>query len=329
MIEVLKELQGKRVLVTGASGFIGSRLVKVLIDSDVSVVGLVYGEANLRRLWPVLDDRRLELVFCPLADTDAVASQKARWAEVDMVVHMALCVPSATSFSEQIAQHISLNLLPTLNLVNTLPDSVMGICFASSVVVYGSPVRLPVKECDLPRPVSGYGLTKLTTENYLVAYGQTKGIPVTVLRYATVFGPGEFNHRAVPRFIHALSKGQPPLIYGDGSEIRDYVYVDDVVQATVCALARRPGQVLNIGSGKGHSTMQIAQELIKIYGADVKPLHLPRVEENMNITCDITAAAEALGYIPQTRLEEGLQREVEWHQHEVADKRSLSPERRR
>ena len=182
-----------------------------------------------------------------------------------------------------------------------------------------------MKEDELPNPISSYGATKLAIENYLRAYGQVSQAPVTILRYATVYGPGELGHRAIPSFSHSLARRQSPLVYGDGSEIKDYVYIGDVVEATMRALVRRPAQVLNIGSGQGYSSLQIARKLISLWSSDAQPQFRPCAAENVDLICDISAAQEALGYVPQTNLEEGLMHETEWFRREAL---ALSAERR-
>jgi UDP-glucose 4-epimerase len=150
-------------------------------------------------------------------------------------------------------------------------------------------------------------------EDYLGTYGRVNQIPVTILRCATVYGPGEFRHRAIPNFLNALSQGQRPLVYSDGSAKRDYIYVGDVVQAMVSALVKRPAQVLNIGSGIGRTSLEIAREVIRLYPADVEPQFLPGNAQEVDLICDISAAKTALDYIPKTSLEEGLREEIEWH----------------
>lgn len=317
MVAIERELRGKRVLVTGAAGFIGSRLVKALLDYDTEVIALVDEKSNLARIETLLANSRLHLRRCSLADIRTLSAQKQKWGDTDLVAHLGLALSGSNSFFEQSIEDISMNLLPTMNLVKTLGDSIQGICFASSVSVYGYPARLPVKEDDLPAPVSSYAATKLAIENYLRAYGRTGQVPVTILRYATVYGPGEFGHRAIPSFLHAIAERRPPLIYGDGLELRDYVYIDDVVRATINALALKPAQVLNIGSGQEYTVLQIAQEVIRLCSVDVEPKLVSVEKKNMDLTCDISAAKEALAYSPQTSLEMGLTQEIEWYRKQV------------
>lgn len=317
MVEIRQDLQGKSVLVTGGTGFIGSKLVEALLDYEAWVTVLVDDETKLSRIKSLRENPRLRLVFCSLTDVDNLAARRQELGDVDLVAHLGLLVPQATTFHEQAVMEITMNLLPTLNLLEAVGDMVTGICFASSIAVYGRPTRLPLREDDPPCPVSSYGVTKLAIENYLRAYGMSKQIPVTVLRYSTVYGPGELGHRAIPNFIRALSEGQPPLINGDGAEKRDYVYIDDVVRATIQALIKKPSCVLNIGSGQSHSTLQIAREMIRICSVDVEPVFVTRQEPNMDVICDISAAGDVLGYFPYTSLEQGLWQEIEWYERKV------------
>lgn len=311
MAEMEQQLQNKRILVTGAAGFIGSRLVKVLLDSKAEVVAVVDEQSDLTRIEPLLANPGLCLVRCSLGGNQNLV--EPRWGRIDLVAHLGLSMPRSRSFGGQCLDDVTQNLLPTLNLIRSLGESVQGICFVSSVAVYGSPARLPVKENDLPAPLSSYAVTKLAIEHYLRAYGQASQVPVTVLRYATVYGPGEFGHRAIPNFLKALSRGQCPLVYGNGSAKKDYVYIGDVVQATVQALARRPAQVLNIGSGLGYTSLEIAREVIRLYPSSMEPQFLPGKEQEVDLICDISAAKKALDYAPKTSLEEGLREEIEWH----------------
>jgi nucleoside-diphosphate-sugar epimerase len=307
-------VRDKCVLVTGATGFLGSRLVQELLERGAEVIAMADDEAPTWRLEPVLASRRLHLLHCSLLNHSALADHMKQFQDIDLVAHLWLHMPRSTAFCEQALQDTATNLSATLNLLKILPNSVRGICFASSVAVYGSRVSLPVKEGDLPRPLTSYGVTKLTIENYLTAYGEVSQIPVTILRFTTIYGPGELRHRAIPNFLHRLAEGQPPVIWGNGSEIRDYVYIGDATEAIIRALSKRPARVLNIGSGRSYSSLELANELIKLWPANVEPEFLPGTGKKLDIICDISAALKNLGYSPETSLVEGLMKEVEWYQ---------------
>ena len=306
----MKELQGKRVMVTGASGFIGAHLVEALLDAGAQVVANVEPGAGLDRIEHLLDS--LTLTRCILSDNGKIEAHHPEWKGVQLLAHLGIGIPRSKRFGEQATEDINMNLLPTINLVRSLGDSLEGICFASSVSVYGNPSSLPVRESDLPVPNTSYGSVKLAAENYLRCYGNAIGVPVTSLRYSVVYGPGETAHRAIPNFINQVSRDLPPLINGDGSEIRDYVYVDDVVRATLSALVNRPCRVINVGSGHGHTTIHVAREIIRLFGSDIEPEYLPSDRPNVNIVCDITEAMKSLSFVPRSSLTEGLSREIEW-----------------
>jgi lipopolysaccharide/colanic/teichoic acid biosynthesis glycosyltransferase/nucleoside-diphosphate-sugar epimerase len=312
MTTIHNELRGKRILVTGASGFIGSRVVKELLKHEAMVIGVVDVKADLNRIEDVLGNPRLHLIYSSLTNVDYLSNQIRKWGEIELLAHLGLFVPRNQSFGEQAIHEIRMNLLPTVYLMKILGNSLKGICFASSLSVYGKQPLLPAKEDALPAPISAYAVTKLAIEDYLRAYGEANQIPVTILRYAIVYGPGEFSHRAIPNFLNAIAEGNPPRIYGDGSEIRDYVYIDDAIEATVKALALRPSRILNIGSGQSYTTTEIAREVTRLYPTDIEPMMVAKDQPNINLAGDISAAREVLSFSPGTSLEDGLRQEIEW-----------------
>lgn len=326
MAAIYDQLKGKRVLVTGAAGFIGSSVVKILLKHQAEIIGIVDIKADLGRITDVLENPRLHLIHSSLTNIDYLSNQIRKWGEIELLAHLGLFVPRNQSYSEQAINEIRMNLLPTVYLMRILGNSLQGICFASSLSVYGKQTHLPTKEDALPVPISAYAATKLAIEDYLKAFGNANQIPVTILRYATVYGPGEFRHRAIPNFLNSITEGNSPRIFGDGSELRDYVYIDDVVEATVKALALRPSKTLNIGSGQGYTAKEIAREVVRLYPTNIKPMMVAKDQPNIDLIGDITAARETLSYSPNTSLEKGLQQEIDWfkqQQHLFAKREEL------
>lgn len=312
----LSELRGQRILVTGAAGFIGMRVVTKLLDVGARVTACVNpGEES--RLSALSRDSDLQVVPCFLADWQAVSARKESFENIAYVVHLWVRVPSSIDFFGNAIEDINTNLLGTVNLTRVLGPVVKGICFASSVKVYGQNPAIPVREDCCPKPQSSYASSKLAQECYLQAYSQNKGVPVTALRYSTVFGPGEKSHRLIPKFLWSLSQGQALVIYGDGSEIRDYVYIDDVASATVSALEKNCGGVFNIGSGRGHTTLHIASAMMSLCGTNLDLQFAPSSLPKADMICDISAAKAKLGYEPQIQILEGLYLETRWFEREV------------
>jgi nucleoside-diphosphate-sugar epimerase len=233
---------------------------------------------------------------------------------VEYVVHLSYVMPRGQSALEKAMDDLSRNVLGTLRFVQILPDSTLRLCFASSVMVYGLNPPVPVSEADCARPASVYAIGKLATETHLCLLARESGVPLSILRYATVYGPMETVPRAVPNFIRQVLAGKAPVIYGRGDDVRDYVHVRDVVDATLLALVHSGSttQVYNVGTGTGHTTRDIAERTVGLAGKHVTPVYEPSTHAANEIVCDITHASRALGYKPQVELDAGLADEIRY-----------------
>ena len=246
---VARELVDKNVLVTGATGFIGSHLVQKLsaAGAQVTAVGPALGWrptvpslvrqgrvrfVKLEAYWNPTSLRRLE----PYMEG------------TNYVVHLGYTMPQGRNSLEKAISDLRRNVLGTLRLAQHIPDSVSKYCFASSVMVYGCHPPQPVSETDPPSPVSAYAAGKLAAETYLRFHAEKTDLPLSILRLATVYGPMETDPRAIPNFIRQVLAGRPPIIYGCGNDIRDYVHIDDVIAAIMLALTKQSTipQVYNI-----------------------------------------------------------------------------------
>jgi UDP-glucose 4-epimerase len=217
------------------------------------------------------------------------------------------------------------NVLGSLNLIeNCLRHSVKKVIYISTGgAVYGEPDYLPVDEEHPVRPLCQYGISKHTVEHYLYFYGQTYGMRYTVLRYPNVYGPrqnpfGEAGVNAI--FIAKMLKREVPSIFGDGEQLRDYVYVSDIVESNFAALDRGDGQVYNIGSGIGTSVNQIYEKLKEIIGVSAPPVYSEaRTGEIQRVYLESSKARRELGWTAQVGFDEGLQKTVEWFKTHLAD----------
>jgi UDP-glucose 4-epimerase len=308
-------LSGRKVLVTGATGFVGSHLVGqlALLGAKVTAAGVGLGWrpivqslvrqglvrfVDLRSFWNPVSLKRVAPAF----------------AGVEYVVHLGYEMPRGNTVVEREIDDNLRNVVGTLRLMQHLPPSVKKICFASSASVYGPYAEKPVSEADDPHPATIYAIGKIATENYLKQHAMDTGISVSILRYATIYGPLETDPRAIPNFIRQVLAGEPPIIRGDGEDVRDYVHVTDVVQATIKALAlnNENPQLFNVGAGKGYSTRQIAERILRLSSVKMQPIIQGEQSATSGVVCDISHARTVLGFEPQVDLDEGLRAEIEW-----------------
>lgn len=312
--ELAKRLNDREVLVTGATGFIGSHLVEKLVTlgAQVTVVGPTLG---WRPVVPTLI-RQGSVRFVKLRAFWSPASVKevrSEFGDAEYVIHLGYAMPCDNSLLEKTVDDLQRNVIGTLNFMRQLPDSTSKICFSSSAMVYGSCAARAVTEIDCAHPATVYAVGKLATETYLQLHAKESGVSVSILRYATVYGPMETVPRAIPNFIRQVLAGRPPVIYGKGDDVRDYVHVLDVIDATLLALTQYDGpQVYNVGTGKGYSTREIAERIIRLAGKRVTPIHKPMEHESIKLVCDISRAQRCLGYEPKVELEEGLIDEIRY-----------------
>lgn len=294
-----------RVLVTGGAGFIGSRLVAKLAREGNDVVVLdnfsTGRESNLKGL-----DGRVRVIKGDVRNPSDV-EKAVQGAEG--IVHLAALIDVAESV-EKPRLYFDVNVYGTLNVLEAAKEAGVFV-FASSAAVYGDPLRLPVREDDPLKPLSPYGATKVAGEALVHAYAAMRGFRPVILRLFNVFGPNQSRAYAgvVTEFVKRVLRGEPPVIYGDGTQSRDFVFVDDVVEYFARALHMESVRgVYNVGSGKAVSVLELAEAVARVVGKpELKPIHAPpRPGDIKHSVADISRAVRDFGYSPRTRLEEGL-----------------------
>ena len=300
-----------KILVTGGAGFIGSNIVDALIEKghDVVVVDNLY-MGRLKNLNPAAKFYLLNLQAPEIAKMFELE-------KFDVVYHEAAQMDVRRSVENPVFD-ASVNVLGTLNILqNAVKTGVKKVIFASTGgAVYGEQDYFPADEEHPTRPVSPYGITKLTVEKYLFFYKLTYGLQHVILRYANVYGPrqnpfGEAGVVAI--FIEKMLTGQQPIINGDGKQTRDFVYVGDVVRANILALDYPKSDTFNVGTGKETDVNTIFRELNKIVGKNLPEKHGPAKEgEQQRSVIDYLKIKKALGWKPQVSLEEGLRKTVEY-----------------
>jgi len=301
-----------KILVTGGAGFIGSNVVDALVKDGHEVTVLdnlstgkeenINPEVKFYNI-DLLDMESLELAF--------------REFKPDVVNHHAAQIDVRKSVEDP-AFDAETNIIGSINLFElSINAGVRRIIFSSTGgALYGELEKLPVSEDTPIEPLSPYGVAKYCTENYLNYFKRLYGIERVILRYANVYGPrqdplGEAGVVAI--FTGKILKGEKPVIYGDGTQTRDYVFVEDVVKANVLALEGKEG-IYNIGTGRETSVNELINVFSKVLGREVEPEYAPpRKGEVRRISLAGEKAKRELGFVPKYSLEEGLKKTIEWY----------------
>ena len=311
------EVSRGRALVTGCAGFLGSQLVQRLLDSDVEVVGIdrftdfyprPIKERNVASLREYSSFELLELDIAS-APLDGVLEQ------VGSVYHLAAQAGVRGSFGDGFDTYLHDNVRGTQRLLEaTVRHPVDSFVYASSSSVYGDAASYPTAETAERAPVSPYGMTKCATEDLVGVYRRIHGVPTIGLRYFTVFGPRQRPDMAFSRFVTAGLAGNPITILGDGLQVRDFTYVDDVLDATLAASRQgRQGAVYNIGGGTPVTLLAAVHVLEDLIGRPIAIEHRDSARGDARQTsADTSLAREDLGFSPSVSLEDGLARQVEW-----------------
>ena len=203
------------------------------------------------------------------------------------------------------------NVTTTQNLLAALPRPPSHIVFASTLDVYGVPEWLPLTEDHPTNPVTAYGEAKLLAERTLEDYCRKHDKKLTILRLSHVYGPSEPQIKAIPIFIANVSSERTPTIFGDGSELRDYVYVADVARAFLSAIEMKVDGIFNIAGGKSTSLKEVLEIIIRISGKNIRPVYRERLKDHVDFCFDITKARTKLGFTASTPLAHGLKRHSE------------------
>ena len=311
-------LQGETVLVTGGGGFIGGHLVERLVTEGAAVRVLDNFATGLRRnLEPVA--REIELIEGDIQSYERVHNAVRG---CDVVFHQA-ALPSVPRSIQDPLTSTAVNVTGTLNVLLAARDEdVRRVVSASSSSVYGANPTLPKSEEMATLPMAPYAVSKLAGEGYCRSFNRVYGLDTVALRYFNVFGPRQDPNSqysaVIPKFINAYLEDRPPVVHGDGSQSRDFTYIDNVVDANLLAAeagSEAAGEAFNIACGDRISLNAIldaiakrAEKAIEATHVDSRPGDIPHSQ------ADISKAAGALGYTPHVEIEEGLRRTYAYYE---------------
>jgi UDP-glucose 4-epimerase len=310
-----------KILVTGGAGFIGSHIVDRLVkeDTDVTVIDN-YNTGTPANISRHHQKKNFHLVEGDIRDINLV---RKTLKDVNVVFHEAGLASPLLSVKDPILTN-QINVEGTLNLLKASCDlNVKRFIFASSAAVYGKTKSYQKKEVDSLNPTSPYGVSKLAAEKYVQVFQKLYGIETVCLRCFNVYGPrqrvdvhGSYGG-VISIFINRILKNMPPIINGDGEQTRDFVYIEDVVEANMLAMNSKngAGEVFNIATGKKISINQVAEVLKHIMNKeDLENIHTePRPTDVKHGYANISKAKKILGYEPRFSIEEGLAELVNWY----------------
>ncbi|RPI20800.1 MAG: SDR family oxidoreductase [Acidobacteria bacterium] len=305
-------------LVTGGAGFIGSHICELLLKRGDRVRILDnFSSGKLSNISALVDQYagRIEVIEADIRDRSAVQGAVER---VTAVFHQAAIVSVQKSVEDPV-ETVSVNLEGTVKLLESAQKAgVKKVVFASSTAVYGDSEELPKTEDMAVQPVSPYAGSKYGVEVFANIFSTLYELPVISLRYFNVFGPRQdptSDYAAViPKFLSRMLAGKRPVIFGDGEQTRDFVFVEDVARANLLAAdSSESGAVFNIASGQSHSLNNLVVVLNEVLGLDFQPVYeSPRLGEVRRSLADISLAAQKLGYQPKVPLREGVARTGAW-----------------
>ena len=307
---------GDTYLVSGGAGFIGGHLVRRLLERGDTIKVLDNLSTGKREnLQPVLD--QITFLEGDLTDPEIVARAVEG---VDYVLHQAALPSVPRSVKDPLTSDWN-NTRGTLQLLVACRDAgVRRVVQACSSSVYGDTPTLPKVETMQRAPLSPYACSKAVGELYGCAFYRTYGLEYTGLRYFNVFGarqdPASQYAAVIPKFITSYINREAPTVHGDGTQSRDFCYIDNVVQANLlaCTAPEAPGKIFNIACGERVDLLMVLEMLAEIFGHRVEPHFEPgRAGDVKHSLADIGLAQKYLGYEPEVRFAEGLKRTVEWY----------------
>jgi len=306
-----------RVAVTGGAGYIGSKLVKNLLDEGYDVVALDNQSTGNYNYLRHLKTAKLEIIEGDIRnplDLDKVLKG------ADVVVHAA-ALSDLDACNENPEEAVSVNVYGTHRVLEAIiRNGVRRVVFCSSAAIYGSPKKIPVTERHPLQPLNLYGITKLTGEKLIESYQLNKGVETVNLRFGNVYGVGLYTNwiGVIPKFVSLGVKGKPLTVYGDGNSTRDFVHIEDITRAITLSLVAKgiKRETLNIGSET--TTVNeiagiVAREVEKVKRKKVSITHLPpRQGETKEFSYDTSRIKSVLGFEPKWKLEEGIKQIVRY-----------------
>ncbi len=307
-------MSSKKVVITGGAGFIGANLAEELVKQHEVVVIDDLSTGRIENIEHLLNNESFKFIKRSITDLNLL---KQTLKDVDCIFHQA-AIPSVQRSLENPLATNEVNVKGVLNVLIAAKDcGVKKVVYASSSSVYGDTPELPKRVDMKPNPMSPYAVSKLAGEYYCKAFSEIYRIKTVCLRYFNVYGPKQdptSEYAAViPRFITRILSNQPPVIFGDGDQTRDFTFVKDVVKANILAMENNVEGIFNTACGQRISINELANKIMEIVGIKLNPVYdKPRPGDVRHSLADISLAKQKLGYVPEYSLERGLEVTIKW-----------------
>lgn len=310
----------KKILLTGGAGFIGSHIAESLVN-DGHVVKVLddFSSGSVNNILGLFNNRNFKLIRGSVTDRELIRRVTT---DVDIILHLAAQVHVDRSIIEP-RNTFNINTLGTLNILDSaLENDTELVVYASTSEVYGSAQYIPMDEDHPLNPASPYAATKAAADRLCFSYFNTYKLPVVVVRCFNTYGPRQKDTgyaAVIPKFIRRVLSQSPPVIYGDGKQTRDYMFINDAVQAYKLILGNYEivlGKVINFGTGKDIQILKLANLIIELCGNkdNLKPIHVAqRSGEVKRLCADITLAKKELNFKPKFSIEMGLNHFIKWY----------------
>ena len=293
-----------KFVVTGGAGFVGSYLVKLLINEGHSVIvidNLVKGKKS--NLESVLD--KIEFHEIDIRDYESL---KKILKDIDGVFHQAALTVVQDSFDRP-EEYNEVNVVGTENIFKLANEGNFKVVYASSSSVYGHKESIPIREDSMRKPINPYGQTKLDDEHLFEKYSDM-GTKIIGLRYFNIFGQGQTLEYAgvITKFLDRIKQKKSPIIFGDGSQVRDFIFVEDIVMANLLAMKSQVSNLLaNIGTGKAITILELANMMLDISGLNLKPIFKNSLDGDIKLShADNTLAIKSFNWKPEKELQDWL-----------------------
>tara|TARA_A100001037_G_scaffold305999_1_gene348572 strand:- start:4882 stop:5784 length:903 start_codon:yes stop_codon:yes gene_type:complete len=291
----------KKILVTGATGQIGRVLIKKLNEERYEFEGLDI------RPNEILSE--LKLLNFPLNDRKELVNHSEELKEFDTVIHLASKINIEQDVLKSSDESLKLNVLGTLNLLEFLPN-LEHVVFTSTYMTYGNPVMELIDENHPTNPNNVYGASKLATEKFLQIFSNQRNIETTILRFMGVYGLEKPYNQAIPSFIKLISNDEKPIIFGDGTEKRNHIHVDDAVNSIITSLQNKKSGIFNIGGKDSPNNLELIEMINQEFNKEITPKFEDSKNKQYSFVTDISKAKNELKFEPKINIKEGISKTV-------------------